>query len=188
MRDDTALIIVDVQEGMFRIQPRIHRGAELLDTVRELLERARAAGVAVFHVQHDGREPEHPLHPGGPGWPIHHAAAPRSGEPVIRKKHADSFQDTSLQAELTARGIRRLIVAGIQTDYCVDTTCRRAFSLGYDVTLVADGHSTWDDRSCSAEQIVAHHNEVLGNGFVRVLAAREIEFLHSGAEVGRKLA
>lgn len=188
MRDDTALIIVDVQEGVFRLQPGIHRGAELLDTVRELLERARAAGVPVFHVPHDGREPEHPLHPSGPGWPIHRAAAPRPGEPVIRKKHSDSFQDTSLQAELAARGIRRLIVAGVQTDYCVDTTCRQAFSLGYDVTLVADGHSTWDDRSCSAEQIIAHHNEVLGNGFARVRRAREIEFRDSSVETGHKLA
>jgi len=58
----------------------------------------------------------------------------------------------------------------------VDTTCRRAFSLGYQVTLVADAHSTWDDQACTAAQIVAHHNEVLGNGFASVQRASEVQF------------
>jgi nicotinamidase-related amidase len=171
---ETALLIVDVQEGMFRIEPPVHRGKELLETIRELLVRARKAGAPVIYVQHDGEEPEHPLRPSGPGWPIHSAVTPLPGEPVIRKKHSDSFQGTRLQEDLAARGIRRVVVSGIQSDYCVDTTCRRAFSLGYEVILAADAHSTWDDSACSAAQIIAHHNEVLSNGFATVQPAREV--------------
>jgi nicotinamidase-related amidase len=69
-----------------------------------------------------------------------------------------------------------LVVAGIQTEYCVDTTCRRAYSLGYDVTLVQDGHSTWDTPDLCAPQIIAHHNRTLGGWFVTPQAAEAIAF------------
>jgi hypothetical protein len=95
---------------------------------------------------------------------------------VIQKHHPDAFQDTNLQPELESRGIERLVIAGIQTEYCVDTTCRRAYSLGYDVTLVKDAHSTWDTDCLTAPQIIAHHNNVLGGWFVELKEASEIEF------------
>jgi nicotinamidase-related amidase len=101
---ETALLIVDVQEGMFRIEPPVHRGKELLETIRELLVRARKAGAPVIYVQHDGEEPEHPLRPSGPGWPIHSAITPLPGEPVIRKKHSDSFHALDCRKTLPRAG------------------------------------------------------------------------------------
>ena len=95
---------------------------------------------------------------------------------MVQKRHPDAFQDTNLQRELESRGIERLIVTGIQTEYCVDTTCRRAYSLGYGVTLVEDAHSTWDTDLLTAPQIIAHHNDVLGGWFAELKEAREIEF------------
>ena len=181
---DTALVVVDVQVGMFTASPPVFRGVQILAAIGQLLERARAASAPVIYVQHDGTEPDHPLRPGGPGWPIHPQIAPLPGDPVVRKRFSDSFQETELAHVLKTRGIKRLVLAGIQTDYCVDTTCRRAFSLGYGVTLAADAHTTWDGAafwkesgdSISASQIIAHHNRVLGDGFARVLAAAEIRF------------
>ncbi len=58
----------------------------------------------------------------------------------------------------------------------MDTTCRRAFGLGYDVTLAADAHGTFDGENFTAAQVVAHHNEVMGNGFAEVVPASEISF------------
>ncbi len=58
----------------------------------------------------------------------------------------------------------------------MDTTCRRAFSLGYDVTLAADAHGTWDEGGLSAAQIVAHHNEIMGNGFAKVVPSGQVSF------------
>ena len=132
----------------------------------------------MVHVQHtDG--PGHPLEKGTDGWPIHPRVAPLEGEPVIEKETPDSFLNTTLQEELESRGIEFLVLAGMQTEYCVDTTCRRAFGLGYGVTLVADAHGTWDDSTLSADQIVAHHNEVMGNGFADVVPSVEISFKES---------
>ena len=175
MPSDTALLIVDVQLGMFSENEPIHNGDALLTTLGDLIARARAASVPVIYIQHSGGE-GHELNPSAPGWPIHPAIAPAEGEWVIHKRHPDSFQETNLQHELEERGIKHLFVAGIQTEYCVDTTCRRAYSLGYDVTLVQDAHSTWDTENLKATQIIAHHNQTLGGWFVGLKAAREIEF------------
>ena len=93
----------------------------------------------------------------------------------------DAFFETSLGPELSARGIRRLIIAGCMTQYCIDTTVRRSVSLGFDVVLVGDGHMTADAGSLRFEQIIAHHNELLdgfdaGEHEVRVVPTSEITF------------
>jgi nicotinamidase-related amidase len=175
MPDSTALVIIDVQLGMFDEAEPVYQGHALLETLGALLRQARAAGVPVIYVQHDGSE-NHPLRPDRPGWPIHPAIAPAKDEAVVRKLHPDAFQGTTLQAALEARGIKHLVVAGIKTEYCVDTTCRRAYSLGYDVTLVQDGHSTWDTENLKAPQIIAHHNQTLGGWFVTLKPAGAIQF------------
>ena len=175
MGSGVALLIVDVQIGMFEspVIPPVHDGESLLQRISGLVSRARDAGVPVVFVQHDG-EAGHPLEGGTEGWRIHPAVAPVGDEPVVRKRTPDSFHGTTLRQELEGRGVERLILAGIQTEYCVDTTCRRAFSLGYDVTLVKDAHGTWDREGLSADRIVAHHNEVLGDWFATAVDAEEI--------------
>ena len=55
------------------------------------------------------------------------------------------------------------MVCGLQSDFCVDSTTRRALALGYPVTLVSDAHSTVDNGILSAPQIVAHHSRTLSN-------------------------
>jgi nicotinamidase-related amidase len=175
MSSDTALLVIDVQNGMFAEDPPVYQGAELLARIGDLLTKARAAQAPVIYIQHNGG-PGHPLEPGGAGWPIHPAIAPAAGEPVVGKSTPDSFHETTLQRELEERGIVKLVVAGIQTELCVDTTCRRAASLGYQTTLVCDAHSTWDSRTLSAAQIIAHHNDALDGWFVTPKPASEIAF------------
>ena len=177
MGDKTALVVIDTQVGMFETPglPPVPNGERLLENIEGLIRRAREADVAVVHVRHaDG--PGHPLEKGTRGWETHPRVAPKGGEPIVYKETPDSFLRTTLGEALEARGIGRLVLAGMQTEYCVDTTCRRAFGLGYDVTLAADAHGTWDDGILTAAQIAAHHNEVMGNGFAEVVPAREISF------------
>jgi nicotinamidase-related amidase len=95
---------------------------------------------------------------------------------VVEKKTPDAFHETNLHDELGSRGIRDLVVAGLQTEYCVDTTCRRAFSLGYNVVLVRDAHSTWDGAVLSAAQIIEHHNNVPSGLFVVLKDEKEVSF------------
>ncbi|MBY0321160.1 MAG: cysteine hydrolase [Reyranella sp.] len=171
----SALMIVDVQEGMFAVYPPIHRGDEIVRRIAGLLARARAEGRPVVHVQHDGG-PGHVLAKGSAGWPHHPLVAPRPGEIVVEKRHSSSFHDTDLHRRLTDAGIDRLVIAGMQTEMCVDSACRGAVALGYRVVLVADGHTTWDTPVMDAERIVAHHNRLLGQGFADVVAADDVTF------------
>ncbi len=177
MGNGTALVVIDTQIGMFASPgvPPVPGGERLLENIEGLLRRAREAGVDVIHVQHAGG-PGHPLEKGTEGWRIHPRVAPLEGEPVVGKETPDSFLDTTLAEELESRSIGRLILAGMQTEYCVDTTCRRASGLGYDVTLASDGHGTWGEGGLSAEQIVAHHNAVMDGSFAEVVPVAEISF------------
>lgn len=160
MSSRTALLVIDAQLGLFDEAYPVEK--EVLGTIRALLERARAAGAPVIYVQHDGG-PGHPMEPGSQYWPLHPAVTPLPGEPVIHKRASDSFYQTVLQEELEVRGITRLVVTGAQSELCVDATCRRAISQGFDVTLVADGHSTGEREALDVRQIIAYENEVLSD-------------------------
>jgi len=172
------LLIVDVQCGMFEshLIPPVPMGKELLEKIRELIGRARNADVPIIFVQHCGGH-GHPLEKGTDGWKIHPSIAPGHDDLVVQKTTPDSFYETNLQAELEARNIDKIVIAGLQTEYCIDTTCRRAFSLGYDVTLVKDGHGTWDNGILSRQQIIDHHNYILGDWFVKLRSGSEIDLI-----------
>jgi nicotinamidase-related amidase len=173
MAGRTALVIIDVQLGMFDAseEPPVPGGERLLENIRSLIDEA---GVPVIYVQHC--EAGGTLEEGTEGWKIHLSIAPLEGDLVVKKRTPDSFLDTVLREELGSRNIEDLVLTGLQTEYCIDTTCRRAFSLGYDVTLVKDAHGTWDKDDISATRIIAHHNEVLGSWFATAMNADDIWF------------
>jgi nicotinamidase-related amidase len=165
----TALLVIDVQRGILAI-PNLVRKKEIDQALDEtvtriagLIQRARTASVPVIYVQHDGG-PGHRLEPETAGWAIRPEIAPQPGEPVIHKRACDAFFETTLEAELAAAGIKQLVICGCMTQYCVDTTVRRAVSLGYEIVLAADGHTTADTGTLRFEQIIAHHNALL-DGF-----------------------
>ncbi len=162
MSTDTALVVIDMQVGL--IEPA-YRSKEVLESINTLLNKARTTGTPVIYVQHDGPK-GHGLEAGTPDWEIHPAIAPKEGEPVVHKRASDSFHATLLQRELETRGIKHLVVVGGQTEYCVDTSVRRATTMGYNVTLVKDAHTTidYDEAVLTAAQRIDYHNEVL-DGF-----------------------
>ena len=172
-------MIIDIQVGLVeRMSPEVR--ADALPKITRLLTQARASGIPVIHIQHDG-EKGHPLETGTPGWEIHPAVKPAAGEAVVRKRASDSFFETTLKQELEKKGIHHLVVAGAMTEYCVDTTCRSAVSHGFDVTLVSDAHLTRDNGVLSAQQIIEHHNFVLnefdaGGHVVSTRLTAEIKF------------
>jgi nicotinamidase-related amidase len=171
----SALMVVDVQQGMFTLPSSLHRGEEVVRRIAGLLDRARAEGVPVVHIQHDGG-PGHVLAKGSPGWPHHPMVAPRAGEMVVEKRHSSAFHDTDLHRRLGDAGIDRLIVTGMQTEMCVDSACRGAAALDYRVVLVADAHTTYDTPLLGADLIIAHHNRLLGRAFVELAEARQVRF------------
>jgi nicotinamidase-related amidase len=154
----TALLVIDVQRA---IVEGAYRETEVLAAIADLAARARAAAVPVIYLQHC-HDCYHPMMKGAEGWAIHSAVAPKPGDVVIEKTASDSFYRTTLQAELERRGVRRLVICGLQTEFCVDATARAALSHGYDVALAADAHTT-GDAILPADTTIRHHNHALGN-------------------------
>jgi nicotinamidase-related amidase len=153
---------------------------DVVGRLRMLQEKARTAGPPVIMVQHDGSEGD-TIAVGTEGWAIRRELAPAPGEPVVNKQSGDSFFATELSDRLRERSVTHLVIGGCQAQFCVDTTVRRAVSLGYDVTLVADGHTTGDRGGLTFEQIIAHHNATLdgfdaGPHLVTLKPASEISF------------
>lgn len=171
----TALLIIDMQVCNFESSAAVYKGRNLLKNISSIIARARNTEIPIIYIQHCG--PEGAIdEPGTPGWEIHPVITPQQKDLVIQKYHPDAFQDTNLHHELESAHIQRVIIAGVQTEYCIDTTCRRAYSLGYKVVLVKDGHSTWDTTHLTAPQVIAHHNQVLGGWFAELKEADEITF------------
>jgi nicotinamidase-related amidase len=154
MATTTALLIIDTQNGVIG---SAYEKERVLENVKTLLTQARERGIPVVYVQHEDSWMER----GSEEWQIDSSIAPREGEPIVYKQSPDSFHDTTLQDVLQEQSIKHLVIVGAQTNYCVDTTTRRALSMGYDVTLVGDAHTTEDSGVLTAEQIIAHHNNTL---------------------------
>jgi nicotinamidase-related amidase len=160
MADKTALLVIDVQVAMFAEDEKPHEHERMLGNVRALIDRARSSGSPVIFVRH-----EHATYPammrGAEGWQVHPAVAPEPGEAIVDKQACDSFYGTGLEELLRRRGIEHLVIAGMQTEMCVDTGCRSALHRDFDVTLGADAHSTWSRPEIDAASIIAHHNWAL---------------------------
>jgi nicotinamidase-related amidase len=181
MPENCSLLVIDVQVAMFDDPDNLpHEGEIVVAKIKDLIERARSAGVDVDFVRH-----EHarylPMQPGNAGWEIRPELAPLPGESIFDKRACDSFYETGLEASLRARGIERVIVAGLQTEMCVDTACRSALHRDFNVVLASDAHTTWDRGGMTAEQIIRHHNLSLAEiphptKEISVLASAEITF------------
>jgi nicotinamidase-related amidase len=153
-RDRTALVVVDVQNGVVSGAPRRD---EVVAAIAGLVERARAEGVPVVWVQHsdDG------LPFGSEEWRYVPELVREDPEPLIHKSYGDSFEATELEDVLAERQVGRLVVTGAQTDACIRSTIHGGLTRGYDVTLVADAHTTEDGRQWGApdpEAVIAHTN------------------------------
>jgi len=176
MNNKTALLIVDVQVAMFTYDDgALYNGEEVLNSIHFLLEKARIFKAPVIFIQHNGSESGE-FGRGKAGWEIHPRIAPLESETVIEKTTCDAFNETALHEELQRQGIERLVIVGMQTEFCVDTTVRRAFSMGYVNVLVKDAHSTFNGPVLKAPEIIAHHNSIMDGRFAKVKAANEIEF------------
>jgi nicotinamidase-related amidase len=153
-RPNTALIVVDVQNG---VVAGAHQRDSVVANIDTLVQKARHEGVPVVWVQHSDED----LVPGSDPWRIVPELTPDSAEPLVAKNYGDSFEDTSLENVLSDLAVGRLIVTGAQTDACIRSTLHGAFARGYDATLVSDAHTTDDSTEWGApspDLVIAHTN------------------------------
>ncbi|HOD92265.1 MAG TPA: isochorismatase family protein [Clostridia bacterium] len=146
-----------------------------MDNTKTLIEKAHQNKIPVYYMlftEQEGsfRAKDQPL------WQVHPYIPPLESDRIIIKYKADSFLETDLNSFLQKEEITDLILTGLQTEYCVDTTVRSAFSHGYKVTLVRDAHSTFDSEIMTADTIIAHHNLILTQ-FADIIDTKDVNFI-----------
>jgi nicotinamidase-related amidase len=145
----SAVVVIDVQESVLAGCADV---PEVVKRINVLARRARQERVPVLFIQHE--DPDDPeMTRDSPGWQLATALDRLDGDPVVPKTYRDSFTETALADLLAASGVRRLIIAGAHSDYCVQMSALSAVIRGYDVTLVSDGHTAQDDGELSGAQI-----------------------------------
>jgi nicotinamidase-related amidase len=138
-----ALIVIDVQES-FRQQPiwQLTSNPGIVAKVGRLADHARAAGDLVVWVLHNEPGSGGLFDPALGFVRLMAGLVPQPGEPVLNKTSHNAFTTTNLAQLLTERGIRELVVCGIRTEQCCETTTRVAYDMGYTVTFVTDATAT----------------------------------------------
>ncbi|MCW2718948.1 cysteine hydrolase family protein [Pseudonocardia sp.] len=136
---ESSLIMIDLQNTYTRGVMELENVQPAIDQAAELLDRARSAGIPIFHIMHDAGEGS-PYDVKGEIGQIVDRVAPRDGEPVIVKNFPNSFTQTDLDDRLAPGS--NLILAGFMTHMCVNSTARGAFSLGHSPSVVAGTTAT----------------------------------------------
>ncbi|MGV9560351.1 cysteine hydrolase family protein [Streptomyces sp. NPDC003522] len=185
--ENAALVVVDVQKGFDEAGfwgSRNNPGAD--DNIAALIDVWQATGRPVVFVRHDSDKPESPLRPGYGGNDFKAYVEKRRGggagaELFVTKTVNSAFYGTpDLDAWLRARGVAQVVLAGIQTNMCVETTARMGGNLGYDVVVAYDATHTFDLEGpfgwrLSADEVArASAVSLHGGGFARVVTTGEV--------------
>lgn len=157
----TALLIIDVQQGLCEGPNDAFESQQVIARIDEVSGKARAAGALVIFIQHEGKSGY--LEYGTDAWQLARGLHTEPTDLRVRKTTPDSFHRTELEDVLKRHAVTDLVVCGMHTEFCVDTTTRRALALGYPVVLVEDAHTTAGNEHLSAALVIRHHNATLAN-------------------------
>jgi len=157
-RDRSVLLIVDAQVGVLATAWQSER---VIENLEKLVDKARADGVPVMWVQHENRQ----LVVGSDAWKIVPSLVPGDEELILRKRYNSSFADSELDPTLKELGVSTIVLAGAATNWCIRATAYAAVDRGYNLTLVADAHTTEDmaldgGKVVTAESMIADLNSV----------------------------
>jgi nicotinamidase-related amidase len=171
---DQALLIIDIQNFYFEGGSVPLTGpVEAARQARRVLDRFRERRLPVVHVRH--------VPASGPvtdQYAIRPEVAPLPGEKVVEKRYANSFRDTPLLEILRGLGVKRLVIAGMQTHMCVEAAARAAADLGFEVTVVADACATrpleFGGVKVPADQVHASTLAALKGTYAKIVTADEL--------------
>jgi nicotinamidase-related amidase len=176
----TALVLIDLQNDYFPGGTMELVDAEAaVQQARVLLDAFRARSLPIFHIQHIAKRAGATFFlPGTRGAEIHAAVTPAGGEAVITKHFPSAFRETELLQRLRDVGATKLVIAGMMTHMCVDTTVRAAADLGFDCSLAQDGCATralqFGEQRIEAPQVQGAYLAGLSGAFAKVQPAQAL--------------
>lgn len=200
---DSALIVIDVQESFRRLPGwATISNPGIADRVGRLVDAARRRGDLVVWVLHGEPGTGTAFDPASGHVRLIDGLAPAADEPVITKTSHNAFTTTNLQQLLTTRGVREVVICGIRTEQCCETTARVASDLGFEVVFVTDATATnpiehrdapegrtveeilADPRTLPVAEVIARTEYALAGRFATIRTVEEL----TGAAAGREPA
>ena len=174
-----ALIIIDMQRGMASPAAGVRNNPQAEQVIRRLLVAWRTALAPVIHVRHISRTPGSLFWPGQPGVEFQPDLAPLDTEHVVEKNVPDAFTHTGLERWLHARGIDRVVIAGVSTNNSVEASARSAGNLGFKTYVAADAtfafaKADYDGIQRSAQEVHAMALSNLQGEYATVGTAAEL--------------
>ncbi len=154
----TALLVIDAQELI--TNERLYAFDNYIENVRRLIAESRKNGIEVIYVRHDDGEGQ-PLSKGNEGFDVCREFAPEAGERIFDKSVNSPFRDSGLLGYLRKKAVKRLIVTGLQTDYCIDATVKCGFEHGFEMIVPEYCNSTFANDFMTAEQTYRYYNEFM---------------------------
>ena len=174
-----ALIVIDVQES-FRQRPNWAEisDPDIAEKAGRLVDAARAAGDQVIWVLHTEPGSDTVFDPASGHVRLIDGLKPEHDEPTIHKTAHNAFTTTNLEQRLTRAGIRELIICGIRTEQCCETTARVGSDLGYDITFVTEATATQPitlgGRTLGVDEIKERTEFALAGRFATIATIAEL--------------
>ncbi|VDG19610.1 Amidase [Lactobacillus brevis ATCC 367] [Lactiplantibacillus mudanjiangensis] len=152
-----ALIVIDLQQALQDLDQR----DQVVATVNQRIDQYRAANRPIIFIQHT----EPGMEIGSQAWQLFEDLHALGSDTYYLKTRPDTFYQTGLEAFLKMNKLENIEICGAQVEFCVDTTTRVAYHLGFKVDLLIDGISTLDSELLTATQIKAHHAHIWEHRF-----------------------
>lgn len=156
-----ALAVVDMQSAV--ADDEVYNIGAVKENIRELMSFCRKNGIEVVFVRHDDGIGS-PLERGCCGWEICSGLEPIEGEKVFDKTVNSIFRDCGLREYLLSRGVSGVVITGLQTEYCIDASCKAGFEHGFDIIIPENTTSTKDNADFTGRQLDEFFTRTIWNG------------------------
>jgi len=154
------LLVVDVQNALINEHP--YNEQKVIENIKKLISTARNNTKEIVYVSHDGGK--------GTGlekdtyeWQIYNEISPNSNEVIIDKQYNSAFHKTNLKKYLDSKNIDTIVLVGLQTEYCIDATCKSGFDNGYKIIIPQETNTTFDNDYLSAKRTYEYYNYNIWN-------------------------
>lgn len=170
---NTVLLVVDVQNALVENNP--FNKERVIDNIKKLIISSRKNNIEVVYIRHT-EEVGSDFEKNTYGWEIYNEIKPIDNEIIFDKKFSSAFHKTGLEIYLDSKDIENIILVGMQTEYCIDATCKSAFDLGYNVIIPEETNTTFDNKIFNAKDLYNFYNyRIWNNRFARLVSIFELE-------------
>ncbi len=172
-----ALLVIDMQKEYFKQGGflTVPEGPKVAENLLALMDVARSRSIDIIHVRHISKNPQDAtFRAGSDSVEFIDGFVPRAGEPVVTKTRPGSFYRTELGDILLRRRVDEVIIGGLMSFMCCDTTAREAHARGYPVHFLRDATAAIDIGQLPAPMIHAAVCAVQGLVFSRVVTTGEM--------------